>query len=72
MILDSLDESLGLLALAILVVDLFYLPYSLSYIVGSAVATKLVTKRWPKILWKIIQKKKVSTYKKRKSPFTTA
>ena len=73
MILDALDESLGLLALAILVVDLFYLPYSLSYVIGSMIATKAVARRWPSFVWRAIRKKKNGrkNYKKR-TPFSTA
>ena len=71
MILDGLDESLGLLALAILVVDLFYLPFSLSYIVGSVVATRAIAMRWPKFIWKMVRRKKKSSYRK-KLPVTTA
>jgi hypothetical protein len=70
MILDGLDESLGLLALALLVVDLFYLPFSLSYIAGSVIATRAIAMRWPRFIWRIIRpKKKVS---RKKISVTTA
>jgi len=69
-ILDLMDESLGLLAIAILVIDQFYLPYSISSIVGSATATRCVTMRQPKFIWEMMKNKKKSTYRK-KVPFTT-
>ena len=70
MILDGLDESLGLLALALLVVDLFYMPYSLSYIAGSVIATKAVAKRWPPFVWKMIKSRKKKYIKR--FPVSTA
>jgi hypothetical protein len=70
MILDGLDESLGLLALALLVVDLFYLPFSLSYIAGSVIATRAIAMRWPKFVWRMIKKKK--RISRKKIPITTA
>jgi Na+/proline symporter len=69
-ILDLLDESLGLLVYALIIIDLFYLPYCFSSIIGSAVATRCVACRWPKFIWEMTKTKK-KIYKK-KFPFSTA
>ena len=67
--LDLMDSTLGLLSIAIIVVDRFYAPFSVAFIVGSAVGTFAAAERWPRFVWNLMKSKR--NYLK-KIPCTTA
>lgn len=53
--LDAIDGTLGIIALAVLVLDRFYLPYSVAFILAGSIATYLVAIRWPGAVWKAVK-----------------